>query len=760
MAYTASAACCRSLIECATLLALSCVVYYLATRPRSIEQVVNVVVLASSPPLPQVPPPPSASVLPESANSLSPPPPALTPSSSSPAPSTRDLAPAAANFSSNRWHVPEPPQGERSVPACVEANAWDDSHFSADQDYVLSTNGKRPGPGTLWRWAPAGGGGSGLGYLQHIDSGGHLNSRPGGFVRGHGNEERPPRRPAGRVDSAFLQLTDVDYARFQIGRSPVPCTWSNRRYVTLRFVKSRGAGFAHVLTDGSMHAEKQACSDDPACLFTLEPALGGGRGALVVRSVLTGGLLRMVTDHHPPFDGWNGVHRIKAHRKATKTVQGQRDAADAVLRGATQCPLTPRGRASAPRGWKYNTSAYAGLVRRSLAPWYDGGLSATAVDLAFFDAMYPYQNRHERPTLHISLAGGSILSKWQSAAPRGAEAAATPGPRGGPPAGSTDATFLWMLHEVHRLVDLPRVEFVAHTASLPKVPAQNLELVLAPATDEAHNDVPVPSPWIFAALRAAPSLARRGPECPRVTTDSSSATGHLGGPGTRPLLCVAATCQGSLDGFRGPLWPFYPPHRIALLASRPPLKGRVKVSLPRPCVGPPLENLPLEAAWDQEADRELRAQIDLSIWAPHNRTLAHAGACGCDWELLLDEAGPPKELIGALARGALVFRQWSPYVEFFHRLLVPWLHYIPVADSFADLHERLVWADHHPARVAEIRVAGQRVAAQLHAHEIACFWWQLLTALAPLEEFGPRDDQHANGFRRHTGDEPKGLTPL
>ena len=68
------------------------------------------------------------------------------------------------------------------------------------------------------------------------------------------------------------------------------------------------------------------------------------------------------------------------------------------------------------------------------------------------------------------------------------------------------------------------------------------------------------------------------------------------------------------------------------------------------------------------------------------------------------------------------------------------MHYVPVADNLEDLAMRVAWADAHPKRAAEIAAAGQLVAASLNAYEISCFWWQLLTALAPLENFEPRTD--------------------
>ena len=52
------------------------------------------------------------------------------------------------------------------------------------------------------------------------------------------------------------------------------------------------------------------------------------------------------------------------------------------------CPLRPGGKGGgAPPGWRYNCSTYLPLLRRSLAPWHDGNVTATMLDFAFDHAM-------------------------------------------------------------------------------------------------------------------------------------------------------------------------------------------------------------------------------------------------------------------------------------------------------------------------------------------------------------------------------------
>ena len=306
---------------------------------------------------------------------------------------------------------------------CADA-AWDSSHYSADQDWVPMVNGQAVDGSTLWRWvAPDG---SSAGHLQNQRTGGHINFRPGGFVRGHGNENTKPRRPATQSASTMLERAEVDLGH---AAEAYPCAMAP--VYSFKF-RTRGGGHVHVLQDGALSAIKSTCSDDAACLFSMVAA-PGHPGWHVVRSVLSGGLLRMVDDVHPRFDGWDGYYRPKAAMKRAGRLRRQAARAAAIRSSgalpsgaAATCPLRPKARAAAPRGWSYNASDYAPLISASLAPWYDGGVTATAMDLGYAHEMYPYANRHERPSLHVSLAPDGMHYKWQRSAQRRGDPPATP----------------------------------------------------------------------------------------------------------------------------------------------------------------------------------------------------------------------------------------------------------------------------------------------------------------------------------------------
>ena len=82
--------------------------------------------------------------------------------------------------------------------------------------------------------------------------------------------------------------------------------------------------------------------------------------------------------------------------------------------------------------------------------------------------------------------------------------------------------------------------------------------------------------------------------------------------------------------------------------------------------------------------------------------------------------------------------------EYFYPLLQPWRHYIPISFSLDDVRSRLEWAKANPSTAEEIAATGKRFAQEhLHTHAVACYWWQLLTELAALQNFEPR----ADGFK-------------
>ena len=80
-----------------------------------------------------------------------------------------------------------------------------------------------------------------------------------------------------------------------------------------------------------------------------------------------------------------------------------------------------------------------------------------------------------------------------------------------------------------------------------------------------------------------------------------------------------------------------------------------------------------------------------------------------------------------LAGDSVVFKQDSPYYEFFYDELTEWKEYIPVKRDLSDLVEKLEWAVNHDDEAHKIALNGQKYArSNLIPHNIFCYHVKLL----------------------------------
>lgn len=76
-----------------------------------------------------------------------------------------------------------------------------------------------------------------------------------------------------------------------------------------------------------------------------------------------------------------------------------------------------------------------------------------------------------------------------------------------------------------------------------------------------------------------------------------------------------------------------------------------------------------------------------------------------------------------LAGGSVVFKQDSPYHEFFYGQLNPWTHYIPIKHDLSDLVEKILWAKKNDALVKNIsKNARQFARDHLMPQNILCYY--------------------------------------
>jgi hypothetical protein len=88
--------------------------------------------------------------------------------------------------------------------------------------------------------------------------------------------------------------------------------------------------------------------------------------------------------------------------------------------------------------------------------------------------------------------------------------------------------------------------------------------------------------------------------------------------------------------------------------------------------------------------------------------------------------------------GALVFKQESEDLMFFHQALIPWKHYIPIKHDLSDLLEKLAWAKEHDEEAQEIACHGRTFArTHLMPEQILFYCYQTLAKYASLQRFQP-----------------------
>lgn len=404
---------------------------------------------------------------------------------------------------------------------------------------------------------------SSQGHLVNRLSGGCVNWRPGGQVRGHSSGS--PRTTAA-PPSATTELSASAGLRtllFSPGASSRSDRCTPPPVASFDFVRSRSS--LRVGSDGVVGAGTDCAGS--RCLFQLIPAgtTDGGAPAdwFHLRSVATGHLVRLAHSSMPSQASWGGASPPLATLKTSAQVRAAKEAASGV------CPLSGGG----PAGWRYNASLWSPLVRAALAPWAEGGVSPTALDLAFSPAMYPGPAAHGLPGLHVSIRDGRVYVKTNSE--------------------YRMPLMLDMLRTVSRRVRLPDVEFVAHLWDHPKVRREQPLLVLAHYVDEAHRDVAMPAPWSWDERAHAwpqPFTKLRG-GCPTPWTQR------------KPVLYFRGGCNGPTRGWRGPLWRFYPRKYANVLTKR--LGGRVDAGTYDHCDSPKLNKH--EWGWDEQMEKEMRA---------------------------------------------------------------------------------------------------------------------------------------------------------
>ncbi|PNW71171.1 hypothetical protein CHLRE_16g694750v5 [Chlamydomonas reinhardtii] len=129
--------------------------------------------------------------------------------------------------------------------------------------------------------------------------------------------------------------------------------------------------------------------------------------------------------------------------------------------------------------------------------------------------------------------------------------------------------------------------------------------------------------------------------------------------------------------------------------------------------------------------------------------------------LHVDGQGLSSKLEFLLTMGSLVLKEDSGYRAYYHHLLEPGVHFLPVWKNGAgpeDILEAVDWARQHDQQAHRIALAGQQLAARYLTSEArACFWLRLFQAYAATLTYDPVQYRNitfsAEGEREGRGEE-------
>lgn len=83
------------------------------------------------------------------------------------------------------------------------------------------------------------------------------------------------------------------------------------------------------------------------------------------------------------------------------------------------------------------------------------------------------------------------------------------------------------------------------------------------------------------------------------------------------------------------------------------------------------------------------------------------GASGSPWTQTLEKMALP----------GMLFHHSTPTKVWYHDLLAPWVHYVPVALDLSDLRQKYDWAEAHPLQAQAIAEEGTKFARWLGSRE-------------------------------------------
>lgn len=107
------------------------------------------------------------------------------------------------------------------------------------------------------------------------------------------------------------------------------------------------------------------------------------------------------------------------------------------------------------------------------------------------------------------------------------------------------------------------------------------------------------------------------------------------------------------------------------------------------------------------------------------------------YQIVLDgNVSPSSRMATLMQSGSVLLKQNSWHTEFFYHLMVPWVHYVPIADNLSDLEEKIEWLQKNDKFAADISQAGMRFHRNfLTSQHVRQYYATLLTKYADKLNF-------------------------
>lgn len=269
------------------------------------------------------------------------------------------------------------------------------------------------------------------------------------------------------------------------------------------------------------------------------------------------------------------------------------------------------------------------------------------------------------------------------------------------------ATFARMIAELNRYnTAIPVTYFAGHLWDYPKIPNQDPIPVFGQMKSIDQSDILVPL-WETSGY---PGIQCSGALADRV-----------------PKVYFLGRCTGPVMGFYTRMLPYYRRYRI----------GRLEQQYPDVIHGGIVHDDRCVTRFNNED-----AKMDLAILGQQQNTKRReeqfSDTCRFRYVLVIDGNTASHRLKYLLRANIVVFLQQSVFYEFYHFLLRPYVHYVPVSANFENLVEQVHWANAHPAEVAAIARNARTLAERYLTYENhLCYMHRVLQFLAlkqPLVE--------------------------